>query len=60
MDRDRQKAEWEMKERQVQEARQRNDIQIKTELEEMTTRIKRSDEELHRRQKENNMFMQVI
>uniref|UniRef100_A0A182QSU3 RRM domain-containing protein n=1 Tax=Anopheles farauti TaxID=69004 RepID=A0A182QSU3_9DIPT len=58
MDRDRQKAEWEMKERQVQEARQRNDIQMKTDIEEMTNRIKRSDEELHRRQKENNMFMQ--
>uniref|UniRef100_A0A340TBG1 RRM domain-containing protein n=1 Tax=Anopheles minimus TaxID=112268 RepID=A0A340TBG1_9DIPT len=58
MDRDRQKAEWEMKERQVQEARQRNDIQMKTDIEEMTNRIKRSDEELHRRQKENTMFMQ--
>ncbi|KFB41515.1 AGAP003794-PB-like protein [Anopheles sinensis] len=58
MDRDRQKAEWEMKERQVQEARQRNDLQMKTDIEEMTNRIKRSDEELHRRQKENTMFMQ--
>ncbi|XP_052863540.1 hrp65 protein-like [Anopheles cruzii] len=57
MDRDRQKAELEMRERQVQVQRQRNDIQVKTEIDEMTNRIKRSDEELDRRQKENNMFM---
>ncbi|XP_049532168.1 hrp65 protein-like isoform X3 [Anopheles darlingi] len=57
MDRDRQKAELEMKERQVHVARQRNDMQVKTEMDEMTNRIKRSDEELDRRQKENNMFM---
>ncbi|XP_058129785.1 hrp65 protein-like isoform X3 [Anopheles coustani] len=58
MDRDRKKAEWEMQERQVAEARQRNDLQLKTDIEEMNSRIKRTDEELHRRQKENTMFMQ--
>lgn len=57
-DRDRQKAEWEMKERMASEAKQRNDIQMKHDVEEMQSRIKRTDEELHRRQQENNVFMQ--
>lgn len=58
-DRDRQKAEWEMKERMASEAKQRNDMQMKHDVEEMQNRIKRTDEELHRRQQENNVFMQV-
>lgn len=58
-DRDRQKAEWEMKERQASEAKQRNEMQMKHDVEEMQNRIKRTDEELHRRQQENNIFMQV-
>lgn len=57
-DSDRQKAEWEMKERMAQEAKQRNETQMKRKVEEMQNLIKRTDEELHRRQHENNIFMQ--
>lgn len=57
-DSDRQKAEWEMKERNAVEAKQRNEIQMKHKVEEMQNLIKRTDEELHRRQLENNVFMQ--
>lgn len=57
-DRDRQKAEWEMKERMASEAMQRNEIQMKQSVEKMQNSIKRTDEELHRRQQENNVFMQ--
>lgn len=57
-DSDRQKAEWEMKERMAQENKQRNEIQMKHKVEEMQNLIKRTDEELHRRQLENNVFMQ--
>lgn len=48
-----------MKERMAQEAKQRNEIHMKHKVEEMQTLIKRSDDELHRRQHENNVFMQV-
>lgn len=58
-DSDRQKAEWEMKERMAVENKQRNEIQMKHKVEEMQNLIKRTDEELHRRQLENNVFMQV-
>lgn len=58
-DRDRQKAEWEMKERMASEAMQRNEIQMKQSVEKMQNNIKRTDDELHRRQQENNVFMQV-
>lgn len=57
-DSDRQKAEWEMKERMASENKQRNEIQMKHKVEEMQNLIKRTDEELHRRQLENNVFMQ--
>lgn len=57
-DRDRQKAEWEMKERMASEAMQRNEIQMKQSVEKMQNNIKRTDDELHRRQQENNVFMQ--
>ncbi|XP_039430812.1 hrp65 protein-like [Culex pipiens pallens] len=57
-DSDRQKAEWEMKERMAVENKQRNEIQMKHKVEEMQNLIKRTDEELHRRQLENNVFMQ--
>lgn len=58
-DRDRQKREWELKERQVEEVRTREEELRRRQTEEMTTRIRRQEEELHRRQQENNLFMQV-
>ncbi|XP_043484125.1 hrp65 protein-like [Leptopilina heterotoma] len=57
-DRDRQKREYEMKERQVEEVRTREEEQRRRQQEEMTSRIRRQEEELHRRQQENNLFMQ--
>ena len=58
-DRDRQKMEWEMKERQATEIRQRNDIQMKQESDDMQMRMQKSEEELRRRQQENTLFMQA-
>lgn len=58
-DRDRQKREWELKERQVEEVRTREEELRRRQTEEMTSRIRRQEEELHRRQQENNLFMQV-
>lgn len=58
-DRERQKREWELKERQAEEQRTREEEMRRRQQEEMTVRIKRQEEELHRRQQENNLFMQV-
>ncbi|KAK0162149.1 hypothetical protein PV327_008511 [Microctonus hyperodae] len=57
-DRDRQKREWEMKERQAEELRSREEEVRRRQQEEMALRIRRQEEELHRRQQENNLFMQ--
>lgn len=57
--RDRQKREWEMKERQAEETRQRNEEQMRRQQEEMQTRILLQEEELRRRQQENSLFMQA-
>ncbi|XP_057318640.1 hrp65 protein-like isoform X1 [Microplitis mediator] len=57
-DRERQKREWEMKERQAQERRSREEEVQRRQQEEMAMRIRRQEEELHRRQQENNLFMQ--
>lgn len=59
MDRERQKREWEMKERQAEETRQRNEEQMRRQQEEMQARIILQEEELRRRQQENNLFMQA-
>lgn len=59
MDRDRQKREWEMKERQAEESRQRNEEQMRRQEEEMQARIIHQEEELRRRQEENSLFMQA-
>ncbi|XP_063929136.1 hrp65 protein-like isoform X2 [Zophobas morio] len=59
MDRDRQKHEWEMKERMAEEQRQRNEEQMRRQQEEMQNRIIHQEEELRRRQQENNLFMQA-
>lgn len=58
-DRERQKREWEMKERQAEELRTREEDLRRRQQEEMSLRIRRQEEELHRRQQENNLFMQV-
>ncbi|XP_043513108.1 hrp65 protein-like isoform X2 [Frieseomelitta varia] len=57
-DRERQKREWEMKERQAEEQRTREEELRRRQQEEMAMRIRRQEEELHRRQQENNLFMQ--
>ncbi|XP_063983032.1 hrp65 protein-like [Diachasmimorpha longicaudata] len=57
-DRERQKREWEMKERHAEEQRSREEEVRRRQQEEMTLRIHRQEEELHRRQQENNLFMQ--
>ncbi|EZA57672.1 Hrp65 protein [Ooceraea biroi] len=57
-DRERQKREWEMKERQAEEQRTREEELRRRQQEEMAIRIRRQEEELHRRQQENNLFMQ--
>lgn len=59
-DRERQKREWEMKERQAEEQRTREEELRRRQQEEMAIRIRRQEEELHRRQQENNLFMQVL
>ncbi|KAF5303227.1 hypothetical protein FQR65_LT08307 [Abscondita terminalis] len=59
LDRDRQKREWEMKERQAEETRQRNEDQMRRQQEDLQARIILQDEELRRRQQENNLFMQA-
>lgn len=58
-DRERQKREWEMKERHAEEQRSREEEVRRRQQEEMALRIRRQEEELHRRQQENNLFMQV-
>ncbi|CAO1390308.1 unnamed protein product [Diamesa hyperborea] len=58
-DRDRQKLEWENKERQAEEFRQRDEQQMRRQQEEMQVRMQRQDEEMRRRQQENSLFMQA-
>jgi proline- and glutamine-rich splicing factor len=59
MDRERQKHEWEMKERLAEEQRQRTEEQMRRQQEEMQNRIIHQEEEMRRRQQENNLFMQA-
>lgn len=59
MDRDRQKREWEMKERQQEEQRCKDDEMMRRQQEEMQMRIMRQEEDLRRRQAENTLFMQA-
>jgi proline- and glutamine-rich splicing factor len=59
LDRERQKQEWEMKERQVEEQRRRNEEQIRRQEESLQARMMHQDEEMRRRQQENNLFMQA-
>ena len=58
MDRERQKRDWELKERQREEARIREEEVLRRQQDEMQHRLRQQEEEMHRRQQENTMFMQ--
>lgn len=58
-DRDRQKKEWEDKERQAEELRVRDEQQMRRQQEDMQMRMQRQDDEMRRRQQENSLFMQA-
>uniref|UniRef100_A0A6M2DV18 Putative rna-binding protein p54nrb rrm superfamily n=1 Tax=Xenopsylla cheopis TaxID=163159 RepID=A0A6M2DV18_XENCH len=58
-DRDRQKREWELKERQADEQRTRDEELMRRQQEEMQVRMLHQEEELRRRQQENTLFMQA-
>uniref|UniRef100_A0A1B0D4M4 RRM domain-containing protein n=1 Tax=Phlebotomus papatasi TaxID=29031 RepID=A0A1B0D4M4_PHLPP len=58
-DRDRQKKEWEMKERHHEEMRTREEAQMRQHQEDIQMRMIRQDDELRKRQQENTLFMQV-
>ncbi|CAH0765312.1 unnamed protein product [Bemisia tabaci] len=59
LDRDRQKLEWEMKERQVEEMRRQDEELTRRREEEMSLRMHHQEDELRRRQEENTLFMQA-
>lgn len=59
MDRERQKMEWELKERQATEQRIMGDELLRQNAEKMTLRMQHQEEDLRRRQQENMSFMQV-
>lgn len=58
-DRDRQKREWENKERQAEEFRLRDEEEMRRTQEGMQLRMQKQDEEMRRRQQENSLFMQA-
>lgn len=58
-DRERQKREWENKERQAEEYRTRDVEETRQRQEGMQMRMQKQDEELRRRQQENTLFMQA-
>lgn len=58
-DRDRQKMEWEMKERNAIEQSTREEELMRRTNEDMQMKMNRQDEELRRRQQENTLFMQA-
>lgn len=57
-DRERQKRDWEMKERQHEETRIREEEVLRRQQEEMTHRLRQQEEDMRRRQQENTMFVQ--
>ncbi|KAI5720440.1 hypothetical protein M8J77_006595 [Diaphorina citri] len=57
IDRERQKAEWEMKERQAEELKRRDEELMKKHAEEMQLRLAQQEEDLRRRQNDNSMFL---
>lgn len=58
LDRERQKREWEIKERQAEEQRRADEEMMRRQQEEMQMRILHQEDELRRRQQENSIFMQ--
>lgn len=58
-DKERQKREWELKERQAEEQRRNDEELMRRQAEEMQLRMTRQEEELRRRQQENTLFMQA-
>lgn len=58
-DRERQKREWENKERQAEEFRARDEQEMMLQQEGMQQRMAKQDEEMRRRQQENSLFMQA-
>ncbi|XP_014255748.1 hrp65 protein-like isoform X2 [Cimex lectularius] len=58
LDRERQKREWEMKERQAEEQRIVEEEALRRQQEELSRRMSHQDDELRRRQQENSLFMQ--
>lgn len=58
-DRERQKREWENKERQAEEFRARDEQEQRRQQEGMQLRMQKQDEEMRRRQQENSLFMQA-
>lgn len=59
MDKERQKMEWEMKERQAEEQRLREGDIFRRQNEDLTMRMHHQDEEMRRRQ-DKSSFMQVL
>uniref|UniRef100_A0A8D8REN1 Hrp65 protein n=1 Tax=Cacopsylla melanoneura TaxID=428564 RepID=A0A8D8REN1_9HEMI len=59
-DRERQKQEWEMKERHAEEQRRCDEESMRRQTEEMHLRIQQQDDELRRRHQENSIFMQPL
>lgn len=59
MDKDRQKREWEMKERLAEEERVRQEEVMRRQQEEMEGRMMAAQEDMRRRQQENSLFMQA-
>ncbi len=59
MDRERQKIEWEMKERQAEEQRRMDEEMMRRHTDEMSLRMHHQEDDLRRRQKENTIFIQV-
>lgn len=59
MDRERQKREWEERERMAEEARIRNEQMMRRQEEEMQMRMHHQEEDMRRRQQENSLFMQA-
>ena len=57
-DRERQKRDWEMKERQHEESRVREEEVLRRQQDEMQHRLRQQEEDMRRRQQENNMFVQ--
>lgn len=57
-DRERQKRDWEMKERQREESRLREEEALRRQQDEMQHRLRQQEEEMRRRQQENSLFMQ--